>query len=198
MLILFFIIGAISPAFAEERYQIEAEMGLIEVPQEVTFNNPEVRIGGFDHFWKLSIFDPDSVFIFALELGRKKRSNLLFSADPLDSCYSVIWEIISVITEDTNAINWAIGCEELRVERTDSSLLFSGEITFENDIEGLKAMPMTVCGACDVLWDGLEAPESSKINVVLVKPNVVVTDSIGDGPDPKHDITFFRWSIEPK
>ncbi|MGC9315620.1 MAG: hypothetical protein ACP5G4_08385 [bacterium] len=183
---------------AQNRYHIEAEMGLVEVPQEVSFNNPEVRIGGWDHFWKISILTPDTVSIFALELGRKKRSNSSFSADPLDSCYSAIWEIISVVTEDTNSINWPIGCEELRVQRTDSSLLFSGEITYENDIEGLYAMPMTVCGACDVLWDVIEAPEDAKIGYVLTKPNVVEVDSIGDGPDPEHDITFFRWSIEPK
>ncbi len=200
IIVLIFVVILIAslPTIAKYRYHIEAEMGLVEVPQEVSFNNPEVRIGGWDQLWKIAILDPESVFIFGLELGRKKRSVELFIADPLDSCNAIIWKVISRVNADSNSINWPIGCEELNVERTDSSLLFSGNIDYEGSIEGLLAMPITACGACEISWDGIEAPEDANFNSVLTKPNTVEVDSIGDGPDPEHDITFFRWSIEPK
>ncbi len=180
------------------KYEITGEIGLAEVPYEVTFNHPDTRIGSYEHLWKISLTESDTYMVFSADLRWKKLPDSLFIADPLDSCNAKLWAIKSVINEDTNLINWEVDCSELKIERTDSSLIFNGEIIYNGDINNLTASSITICGYCEPFMDYIEPVNPGGVNVELQKPGVMQRDSVGDGPDPAHDITFFWWNIEKK
>jgi hypothetical protein len=169
---------------------IIGEVGIRKPAKELTFNKPESKIRQREYTWGFVINDIDTLAVFAFDLVWIKDSSASFIGELLKTCKAATWILETNIEYRENDSVWVVQRKEklpVEVVSTDSSYIFKGRIKTDKDINSLIGNAITTYNIeGEVKFDACE----------FIGLGEIVSDSIGDTPDPALDITFFRFDIE--